>query len=92
MSGDFGNDFITISDDDGNEFELEHIETTEIDGQYYMAFLPTDMDEGDDNFGLIILKQVGREGEETLTTLDDDNELAFAFERFTQLLSDGELL
>ncbi|MCC8122375.1 MAG: DUF1292 domain-containing protein, partial [Oscillospiraceae bacterium] len=39
-SDEFGADFITITDEDGNEFELEHLETLEYNGQIYMAFFP----------------------------------------------------
>jgi uncharacterized protein YrzB (UPF0473 family) len=88
MISDFGNDYVTISDDDGNEFELEHLDTIELDGNYYMAFLPADMDEDDDNFGLIILKKAERGGEELLVTIDDDSELSVAFEHFIERLSD----
>ena len=88
LSGDYGNDFVTITDDDGNEFELEHLDTIEIDSIYYMAFLPADMDEDDENYGLIILKKVVTDGEEILTTLDDDEELAIVFERFVEYFSD----
>lgn len=90
MSEEFGNDFITISDDDGNEFDLEHLETIEVDGALYMAFLPADMDEEDENFGLIILKKVTRDGEEILTTVDDESELAVIFERFVEVFSEPE--
>lgn len=38
MSEGFGPDFITITDEDGNEFELEHLDTIEYNGQTYMAF------------------------------------------------------
>ena len=90
MSDGFGNDFITISDDDGNQFELEHLDTININGQFYMAFLPADMDEDDESYGLIILKQAAKDGEEILTTVDDDAELAEAFEKFVELFSESE--
>ena len=90
MDGSFGNDFVTISDDDGNQFELEHLDTIDIGGVYYMAFLPADMDENDENYGLIILKKVISGGEEILTTLDDDEETAVVFERFVELFSDSD--
>lgn len=38
MSEEFGPDFITVTDEDGNEFELEHLDTLEYNGQTYMAF------------------------------------------------------
>jgi len=90
MNTDYGNDYITISDDDGNEFELEHIDTVEIDGCYYMAFLPSDVDEDDENYGLIILKKTISDGEEILSTLDDDEEIAIVFEQFVKRLSDED--
>ena len=52
MSDAFGNDFITLTDDEGNSFELEHLDTLEIDDETYMAFLPADMSEDDEDFGI----------------------------------------
>ena len=40
MSEEYGADFITITDEDGNEFELEHLDTLEYNGETYMAFFP----------------------------------------------------
>ena len=40
MSEEYGNDFITLTDEDGNEIELEHLDTVEYNGQTYLAFLP----------------------------------------------------
>ena len=40
MSEEFGPDFITVTDEDGNEFELEHLDTLEHEGTIYMAFFP----------------------------------------------------
>ena len=40
MSEEYGANFITVTDDDGNEFELEHLDTIEYNGQTYLAFLP----------------------------------------------------
>ena len=88
MNTEYGNDYVTISDDEGNEFELEHLDTIELDGNFYMAFLPADIDEDDENYGLIILKKVEKDGEEILATIDDDSELSVVFERFIERLSD----
>ena len=33
MSEEYGNDFITLTDEDGNEIELEHLDTVEYNGQ-----------------------------------------------------------
>ena len=75
MSEKYGNDFISISDEDGNEFELELLDSFEVDGTNYMVFLPANMDEDDEDFGLVIMKTVEENGEEVLSTLDSDEEL-----------------
>ena len=90
MSGGFGNDYISVSDDDGNEFELEHLDTVELNGIVYAAFLPADMDEDDEDFGLVVLKAAVKDGEEVLVTIDDDEERSAVFEIFAERLSDGE--
>jgi len=84
---DYGNDFITVTDDDGNEFELEHLDTVEISNELYMAFVPADMDEDDDDYGLVILKVVTDGDEDVLTTVDDDEMLSIAYELFLQRMS-----
>ena len=45
MSDDYGSDFITVTDEDGNDFELEHLGTLEYQGNTYMAFVPADIDD-----------------------------------------------
>ena len=40
MSEEFGPDFISVTDEDGNEFELELIDTLEHEGVTYYAMLP----------------------------------------------------
>jgi uncharacterized protein YrzB (UPF0473 family) len=90
MSDEFGSDFLTITDDDGNEYELEHLDTVEFGGNIYMAFLPTDLDEDDEEYGMVILR-VETEGEEDyLLTVDDEDELDAVFELFLQRLQDEE--
>lgn len=90
MSGEFGNDYITITDEDGKEVELEHLDTAEVGGELYMAFLPTDLEEDDEDFGLIILKVTIENEEEYLITVDDETELETVFGIFMQRLSDDE--
>lgn len=89
MSEDFGSDFITITDDEGNQYELEHLDTLEIDGVFYLAFLPTDLDEDDENYGIIIMKQETDNGESYLVIPEDD-EMDFAYQRFMERLFDDD--
>ena len=95
MSEDFGPNFITLTDEDGNDIELEYVDAIEVDGQTYMAFFPTVDDEGDvaaaEDFGLAILKSVMENGEELLSTLDSDEELEKVYDLFMeQILADEE--
>ena len=91
MSEEFGPNFITVTDEDGNDIELELLDVLEHNGQTYMAFFPAvpegeeDSEEDEDN-GLVILKSIQENGEELLSTLDTDEELdeiyALFMERF----------
>lgn len=93
MGDQYGNDFISVTDDDGNEFELEHLDTIEYNGALYMAFLPADMDENNEDYGMIILKVINENGEEILATVDDDKEMEAVYNTFMeQLFSDEEEL
>ncbi|MCL2220884.1 MAG: DUF1292 domain-containing protein [Oscillospiraceae bacterium] len=90
MSVEFGSDLITISDESGNDFVLEHVDTVEYGGTFYMAFLPTDMDEDDEDFGLIILKVVSEDEEDILVIIEDEQLLDELFEKFMERLLDDE--
>jgi len=90
MNEDFGNDLITITDDEGNEYVLEHLHTLEHKGSFYMAFLPTDIDEEDEDYGLIILKVIVENGEEILGSVDDPDELEEVYELFATVLFDED--
>ena len=94
MSEEFGPNFITLTDEDGNEIELEYVGAIEVDGQTYMAFFPTVDDEADEaaaeEFGLVILKSITENGEELLSTLDSDEELNRVYDLFMEQLMDDE--
>ena len=91
MSEEFGGDFITIIDDDGQEFELEVLDSMDYKGESYTAFLPANMDENDPDYGLIILRVVQDEnGEELFESIDDDDELQDVYEHFMVILFDDE--
>ncbi|MBE6990150.1 MAG: DUF1292 domain-containing protein [Ruminococcaceae bacterium] len=93
MSEDFGPNFITVTDDEGNDIELEYVDALEHKGQTYMAFFPAVEDENTDDadIGLVILKSVVENGEEFLSTPDTDEELTEVYELFMeQLLEDEE--
>jgi len=90
MSDEFGSDLITISDESGNDFVLEHVDTIEHDGVFYMAVLPTDIDEDDENYGLSILRVINENGEDVLDTIDDEELLDELYEKFMIRILDDE--
>ena len=91
MSEDYGNDFITIIDDDGQEFELEVLDSMDYNGESYVAFLPADMDENDPDYGIIILRSVlDDKGDELFESIDDEAQLQDVYEHFMVLLFDDE--
>ena len=88
MSEEYGNDFITLTDEDGNEIELEHLDTVEYNGQTYMAVLPAEMSL-EDAYELFILKvELEDDGEEVLVSLDDEDEEAEMFQIFSERLEE----
>ena len=93
MSEDFGPDFLTVTDEDGNELTLEYVDTLVHNGQTYTAFFPA-VEEGADedaaDYGLVILKTIVENGEELLSTLDSDEELEEVYELFAEQLYEDE--
>ncbi len=90
MKEEYGNDYISVTDEEGNEFELEHLDTLEHEGSIYMAFLPADMDEDDDDYGMIILKAQEQDGEQMLATVDNEKELECVYTIFMEQLFSEE--
>ena len=92
MSEEFGPTFVTVTDDEGNEIELEHLDTLEVNGTVYMAFFPAQFADAeeepvdDEEYGLIILKVIRQNGEELLSTIDSEEELQSVYEQFMEIL------
>lgn len=90
MSEEYGTNFITVTDEDGNEFELEHLDTIEFNGGTYLAFFPTvnedDAEQDEEDMGLVILKAIQENGEDILSTLDSDEELEAVYNEFMKEL------
>ncbi len=90
---DYGADFITLTDDEGNEFELEYLDTVEYQNNKYMAFFPT-IEEGEDedneDYGLIILRCVPGDPDDMLESVDDEDELDAVYDLFMESLLDEE--
>ena len=94
MSEEFGPDFITVTDEDGNDIELELLDVLEHKGHTYMAFFPAvpedETDEDSEDYGMVILKSIHENGEELLSTLDSEEELTEVYDLFMELLFQDE--
>ena len=69
----------TLTDDEGNEFEVELLASFEFDGKQYRAIPPveTDKDAKKDDSTVeydILLATIDENGDEILTSIEDDEE------------------
>ena len=96
MNDEFGPNFVTLTDDEGNEIVLEYVDALEHNGTTYMAFFPvveedSEDEENEEEYGLVILKSQMENGEEFLVTIDDEEEIDKVYDLFMeQILSDEE--
>ena len=96
MNDEFGPNFVTLTDDEGNDIELEYVDALEHNGTTYMAFFPvveedSEDEENEEEYGLVILKSQVENGEEFLVTIDDEEEIDKIYDLFMeQILSDEE--
>lgn len=70
----YGSDFMTIVDEDGEEYELEVLSTVEFKGQTYMAVIPAGCEEESD-FEVSILKSIEEDGDPILCAIENEEEL-----------------
>ena len=96
MNDEFGPNFVTLTDEEGNDIELEYVDALEHNGTTYMAFFPvveedSEDEENEEEYGLVILKSQMENGEEFLVTIDDEEEIDRVYDLFMeQILSDEE--
>lgn len=96
MNDEFGPNFVTLTDDEGNDIDLEYVDALEHNGTTYMAFFPvveedSEDEENEEEYGLVILKSQMENGEEFLVTIDDEEEIDKVYDLFMeQILSDEE--
>ena len=85
MDNTYGSDFITISDEDGTEYELEILSTLEYNGFTYLAVIPAGLGEEED-LEVSILKSVEEDGEDILCAIEDEEELQGVYDLIMEQL------
>ena len=90
MADQYGSDYITIVDEDGEEFELEVLMTMEYNGATYQAVIPAvDADEEVD-LEVSILKNVEEDGEIILCAVEDEQKLQTVYDLIMDALYEEE--
>ena len=90
MADNYGSDYITIVDEDGEEFELEVLMSMEYNGATYQAVIPAvDADEEAD-LEVSILKNVEEDGEISLCAIEDEQELETVYNLMMDALYEEE--
>ena len=74
MSEQFGDDIITITDEDGVEYVLEVLATLEAEGSVYYALVPVTENDEEEDLEVSILKAVEEDGDRFVPVLRPDAE------------------
>ena len=80
MEDQYGSDFITISDEEGNDYELEVLSTLEWNDTTYMAVIPAAQDGEEQQYGVSILRSTEEDGEPILSIIEDAEELQAVYD------------
>ena len=89
MADEFGSDFMTIVDEDGQEYELEILSTLEYNGNTYLAVIPAG-GEDEENLEVSVLKSVEEDGESILCAIEDDEDLQGVYDLIMDQLYEEE--
>ena len=91
MSENYGNNLVSVLDEEGNEHQFELLDAIETDEGRYVALLPiySDAEEAiQDDGELVILEVVNEEGDDLLVPIEDDETFDEIAEIFEERLSE----
>ena len=90
MADNFGSDYITIVDEDGEEFELEVLRSLDYNGSTYQAVIPAVGADEEVDLEVSILKNVEEDGEIVLCAIEDEQELQTVYDLIMDALYEEE--
>ena len=90
MEQDYGANYISITDEDGVEYELEVLSSVTYKGAEYLALTPADADEDAEELEVSILKSVMDGDEPVLVAVEDDAELEAVYDLLMQTMFEDE--
>ena len=91
MSEEYGNDLVTVVDDEGNQHQFEVLDAIETDTGRFVALVPVYDNPADlieDDGELVILTVKEENGEDLLLPIEDDDEFEEIAEIFEERLAD----
>lgn len=88
MMDEYGSDFITITDEDGVEYELEVLAELEYGGKMYLAVVPAGQE--DEELEVSLLRSDEEDGEPVLSAITDDAELEAVYQLMMDQLYEDE--
>lgn len=90
MDQEYGGDIISITDEDGVEYELEVLASVNYNGADYLALTPADAQDDAEELEVSILKSVEEDGEPMLLAVEDEEELETVYEMLMDQLFEDE--
>ena len=76
----FGAEIISITDEDGVEYELEVLARVEYQGCEYLALTPANASDDAEELEVSLLKSVEEDGEPILMAIEDEDELEAVYD------------
>ena len=80
MEQEYERNVISITDEEGQEYELEILAGVTYNGAEYLALAPIDIDDEEGELEVSILKSVMQGDETILYTVDDEKELEAVYD------------
>ena len=87
---DFGSDFITITDEDGVEYELEILSELDYQGAHYLAVVPASDADEEEELEVSLLRADEEDGEPILSAITDTEELEAVYQLMMYQLYEDE--
>ena len=89
---DLENDIIELIGEDGESVPFEYLTTIEYEGKKYIALIPADEAEDDDEEAEVVILEIQEDenGEDVYVSLDDDELLEKVFQEFLRIVDEQE--